>query len=125
MKGGDYAGLAAFQKVYGMIGVYVGADERKMLLLTQNDPDSGEARQDYLLPSLEIIHLKIAFDFENGRDLAEFYFSVDGEKWESLGGKLQMLYNPGLFIGYRIGIFYFAQKETGGFADFRDFKMNM
>ena len=34
---------------------------------------------------------------------------------------LQMKYTLDLFIGYRIGIYYYSETEAGGYADFRNF----
>ena len=61
------------------------------------------------------------FDFENSRDTASFHVSEDGVKWRRIGRELQLKYSLDLFIGCRIGIFYYSETEAGGSADFRNF----
>ncbi|WP_424767985.1 hypothetical protein [Paenibacillus sp. sgz302251] len=55
-------------------------------------------------------------------DLEHFYYSVEGESWLAIGRTLQMKYTLHHFTGYRIGLFTYAAKETGGHADFDYFR---
>lgn len=68
------------------------------------------------------IFFKIDFIFDDSADLADFYYSVDGESWQSIGRPLQMKYTLHHFMDYRIGLFTYAAKETGGHADFDYFR---
>lgn len=122
MKDGDYAGIIALQKFYGFVGVKADGDKKYIIMETnQNDEVANEVE------SIEItqdnIYLRIDCDFnivnENSRnDKAYFYYSLDGKEWTKIGETLQMLYTLPHFMGYRFGLFNYATKETGGFADF-------
>lgn len=52
------------------------------------------------------------------RDTGWFYYSLDGEEWTRIGEPLRMIYSLPHFMGYRFGLFNFATRETGGYADF-------
>ena len=66
----------------------------------------------------KIIYLKAECDFTNKKDIAHFYFSLDGNHWTELGTPLKMAYTIPQFMGYRFALFNYATKETGGYADF-------
>ncbi|MMZ63044.1 hypothetical protein D1872_252800 [compost metagenome] len=66
--------------------------------------------------------MKIDFDFENSKDVAIFYYSVDGTEWLPIGGELRMRYTLDHFMGYRIGLYYYASRQIGGHADFDFFR---
>ncbi|WP_458457887.1 glycoside hydrolase family 43 protein [Pseudobutyrivibrio sp.] len=119
LKEGDYAGLAAFMGEYGQIGV---TKEKGEFFIAQTFKDGIKERLAVSeIPGFDESHLffRIVFDFEND-DKAYFYYSVDGENFLSVGEALQMQYTLDLFVGYRIGIFSYATKETGGMTDFRN-----
>lgn len=121
MKAGDYAGLAALQGNYGMVGVKAGEKGLRKVVVSKKSKDGFQEDQDIIELAEKSIHLKILFEFENSKDIASFYFSKNGIEWENTGFELHMSYTIDLFIGYRIGIFYYSEIETGGFADFRNF----
>ena len=54
----------------------------------------------------------------NGKDEASFFYSLDGKDWKPIGRPLKMKYDIPHFMGYRFGLFNYATKETGGYADF-------
>ncbi|MDQ0060763.1 beta-xylosidase [Paenibacillus harenae] len=66
--------------------------------------------------------MKIDFDFRNSIDLAYFYYSTDGVEWTPIGRPLQMRYTLDHLIGYRIGLFNYATKQSGGYVDFDYFR---
>lgn len=115
MKDGDFCGLIALQSHYGTVGIKA-ENGRKYLVMTTKDGE--QFRQEY---TKESCHLRIFFDFEDSRDIATFFYSEDGGKFEKAGVDLKMLYTLEHFMGYRIGIFNYATKETGGYVDFKDF----
>ncbi len=121
MKAGDYAGLVAFQGSYGTLGIK--SDEHgEKRILTCKRGGKGQQMEDESVPfGGSRIFLKIAFDFEDGKDLATFLYSEDGIRWCKIGCELQMKYTLDLFIGYRIGLFFYSEKEIGGYADFCNF----
>ena len=119
LKDGDYAGLVAFMGEYGQIGV---TKEKGEFFIAQTFKDGIKERLAVSeIPGFDESHLffRIVFDFDN-EDKAYFYYSVDGENFLSVGEALQMRYTLDLFVGYRIGIFSYATKETGGMTDFRN-----
>lgn len=121
LKAGDYAGLVAFQSNYGTVGVKVDQDNISKVVVCKKDKNGQQIEEASVVLSGKSVFLKIAFDFENSRDVATFYYSEDGESWIKIGSDLQMKYTLDLFIGYRIGLFYYSEKEAGGYADFRNF----
>lgn len=135
MKDGDYAGLCVLEEKYGLIGVRM-EDGRARIVTHQRDGErptfammTNPVNQDEwyeLIDSAvpaeqDVVYLKIFFDFKRGRDEAEFFYSMDGNNWQKLGSTLQMFYSLTIFVGSRIGIFCYSGKETGGYADFKDF----
>lgn len=118
MKIGDCAGLLALQSTFGMVGVRKDNDNIKRVVMCTNRGDYQEKEEEAKVFENDDIYLKITFDFKNNIDIASCYYSEDGEKWISLGCDLHMKYRLDHFMGYRIGLFYYAAKETGGFVDF-------
>ena len=116
MKDGDYAGLIALQKKYGFVGVKIGNGNKSIIMeCVQNnraeEMESVELKQD-------TVYLKIDCDFRNRIDKASFFFSLDGNSWSKIGSELKMAYTLPHFMGYRFGLFNYATKTTGGYADF-------
>ncbi|AZT91394.1 carbohydrate-binding protein [Caldicellulosiruptor changbaiensis] len=116
MKDGDYAGLAAFQKEYGFIGVKKQGKEFYIVMV-----EKGKEVESTKLQQL-MVYLKIDFDFEI--DKAYFYYSYDGINWIKFGSDLAMRYTIPHFMGYRFAIFNFATKQTGGYVDIDFFKFS-
>ncbi len=121
MKTGDHAGLTALQGNYGIVGVWVDETGSRRIYVSKKGAGGQQAEEENIFLHSTSVFFKIEFDFENGKDIAKFYFSGDGDEWIKIGSNLKMLYTLDLFIGYRIGIFYYSQKESGGFADFSNF----
>ncbi len=123
MKPGDFAGLVALQGNFGAIGVKV-LDKGERKLVSSRRIDGGD-QKDYIVNNLkeDNIRFKIAFDFIDSKDIAAFYY-YDTEKavWVEVQDRLKMKYTLDLFIGYRVGLFCYSDKEDSGFADFTDFQ---
>ena len=117
MKDGDAAGLVALQSRFGTIGIRV-IDGRKYICMTAKDGVGGEYLMEHVETELPRIYLRIIFDFKNGRDIASFYYSKDGENYVFIGSNVKMLYTLDHFMGYRAGLYCYASKETGGYVDF-------
>jgi beta-xylosidase len=125
MKQGDYAGLAAFQNGYGMLGVRVREDGSKQLILAANDGSGDPAIQAELPLQNDRVALRIDFVFNSGsmsdlrlEDKAYFYYSYDGRQWSEFAFKLPMKYTLDHFMGYRAALFCYATSQIGGYADF-------
>lgn len=119
MQPGDFAGICAFQSNSGEIGVLVGEDSSRQVVLRLASPRT-ESR-DVLLASLEgsEVYLKINYDFNT--DQARFSYSLDGEQWSDSGEVLQMRFTLDYFTGYRTALFNYGP-TTGGYADFDYFR---
>lgn len=122
MKEGDVAGLALLQKEYGLIGIRVKNGAKYVVV---EDAAAGHSViEDSVLLEKNTVFLKASCDFTNRVDTAHFYYSLDGKKWNSIGPALKMEYTLPHFMGYRFGLFNYATKEPGGFADFDYFHIN-
>lgn len=121
LKDGDCAGLALLQRNYGWVGVKREGDARYVVMVSvQNGPPTERERVPW---SQAVVHLKAECDFNNRRDVAWFYYSVDGRTWTRIGQELKMTYTLPHFMGYRFALFNFATKEAGGYADFDYFRV--
>lgn len=121
MKEGDFAGLSVLQKNYGMVGVKIRNGQKNIV---QEATESSLAVELESIPlTTNNIYFKIDCDFTNKKDEASFYYSMDGKHWNRIGGSLKMTYTIPHFMGYRFGIFNYATKNTGGFADFDWFRI--
>ena len=70
------------------------------------------------------MYLKAECDFKDKADTGRFYYSLDGKKWISIGNTIKLPYTLPHFMGYRFGLFNYATKNTGGFADFDYFHID-
>jgi len=118
MKNGDYAGIAAFQNTYGFIGVKKNSSGQRYIVMATNGGSGNPSEGGSVALNQDKVYLRIRFDFTNSTDKANFYYSLDGSSWLSLGGQLQMKYTLDHFMGYRIALFNYATSTTGGSVDF-------
>ena len=116
LKDGDFAGLSALQKKYGLVGVKMNGAQKSIVMISAQSDTPVEVASVPL--NQNTVFLKIECDFKERTDKAMFYYSFDGQKWAALGNTLQMQYTLPHFMGYRFGLFSYATKEAGGFADF-------
>ena len=69
-----------------------------------------------------VVWLRIDGDFLPGRDIATFYYSLDGEKWSRIGSEYKMRFDyRRFFMGTKFALFCYATKKAGGYADFDSF----
>ena len=62
-------------------------------------------------------------DFRLGKDIATFYYSLDGKDWKRLGSDFKMRFDfRKFFMGTKFGIFNYATKDAGGYVDVDYFK---
>ena len=122
LKEGDIAGLSLLQKNYGWIGVTIENGSKKIVMINGG---GGKPIMQAEVPIKETkIYFKVDCDFTDKRDVAHFFYSLNGKKWTTIGQPLKMTYTLPHFMGYRYGLFYYATKNIGGFADFDWFKIN-
>lgn len=146
LQAGDMAGLCAFQSNNGMIGVEVGADGAKNLVLRANGNgvrrgmkdgrpfmerfSESEVKYSESLES-ETVWLRVDYTFTpsegdlNAPDTAVFSWSYDGENWRSTDYVLRMRYSLDYFTGYRSALYCFPTISEGGYADFDYFRQGL
>lgn len=122
MKDGDFAGLCLLQKNYGLVGVRVDGDSKSIVMINASNGIAEEAATVPL--NISTVYFKAACDFTDKKDVAEFYYSLDGKNWQHIGATLKMSYTLPHFMGYRFGLFNYATKKIGGFADFDFFHID-
>jgi beta-xylosidase len=116
MKDGDFAGLALLQKNYGLVGVKINSGEKSIVMINAG---TGKPEEVQLIPFTQnTIFFKAECDFTNKKDVANFFYSLDGKNWKAIGTPLKMTYTLPHFMGYRFGLFNYATQNTGGCADF-------
>ena len=137
MKDGDHAGLAAFNSDTGALTV---KKQGKKLVLEMNElkvalSDRDKEVTDVEQKTIESIELKqpkvwlrIDADFRpsggrfGGTDMAQFYYSLDGEEWTKIGSDYKMGFDwRRFFMGQKFGIFCYATKKAGGYVDIDEF----
>jgi beta-xylosidase len=117
LKDGDFAGLCALQRKFGLVGVKM-EKGAKYVYMVSNKTDKPTELQSIPL-SQNKIYLKIECDFRDKIDVAKFFYSLDGKTWNSIGGSLKMEYTlMEHFMGYRFGLYTYSSKIPGGYADF-------
>ncbi|WP_347840154.1 glycoside hydrolase 43 family protein [uncultured Draconibacterium sp.] len=122
MKDGDLAGLVLLQKKYGLVGVKCEKGVRKVVMI--NAGNEEEEIVECVPLKLNTIYLKAYCNFTDCTDLADFYYSLDGENWKRIGNQLKMSYTMPHFMGYRFGLFNHATKNIGGYVDFDFFRIS-
>ncbi len=122
MKDGDFAGLCLLQSNYGLVGVKMTDGSKYIYMINAGSEESVE--QASIPVSAKKVYFKAECDFRKLADVAYFYYSLDGKKWNAIGEPLKMKYTLTHFMGYRFGLFNYATKETGGYVDFDYFRIN-
>ncbi|MBC7846698.1 MAG: glycoside hydrolase 43 family protein [Flavobacterium sp.] len=121
MKEGDFAGLSLLQKEYGLIGVKIENGSKKIVMI---DAVKGIPKEIVSVAlNQDKVYFKAECDFKNKADKGKFYYSLDGNKWISIGNTIKLPYTLPHFMGYRFGLFNYATKNTGGYADFDWFRI--
>lgn len=121
MKEGDFAGLALLQRKYGLAGVRVNNGTKTIVMVST--ASGRPVDMDSIPLTQKTVYLKAECDFRNKTDTAAFFYSLDNRSWKRIGPSLKMEYTIPQFMGYRFGLFNYATKETGGFADFDFFRI--
>ncbi|MGI4759322.1 MAG: glycoside hydrolase family 43 protein [Janthinobacterium lividum] len=116
LKPGDFAGLAVLQKRYGLVGVQASPGAKAIVMVSAESEKPVEIQR---LPLTQNkVYFKIECDFRDRKDVATFFYSLDGKAWQPVGGPLKMAYTLPHFMGYRFGLFNYATQAAGGYADF-------
>jgi beta-xylosidase len=116
MKEGDFAGLVLLQRKFGIVGIKFSNGAKSVVMV---NAQSGKPVEVESIPLTEnTAYLKAECDFTDRRDIAYFYYSLDGKTWHSIGDQLKMEYSMPHFMGYRYGLFNYSTRDSGGFVDF-------
>ena len=122
MKEGDFAGLALLQRKFGQVGVKYENGAKYVVMV---NAQSGKPVEIERIPFIgKKVYLKTECDFRNLADVALFYYSTDGKTWKPIGNQLKMEYTMPHFMGYRFGLFNYATRSPGGYADFDWFRVS-
>ena len=122
MRDGDFAGLSLLQKNFGLVGVKIEGDTKKVIMINASGGTPVEA-QTVPLNSKDI-YFRVECNFTDKKDIANFFYSLDGRSWIPIGTQLKMVYTLPHFMGYRFGLFNYATKKAGGYADFDHFRIS-
>ncbi|QMV44055.1 glycoside hydrolase family 43 protein [Cohnella cholangitidis] len=122
MKPGDRAGLVALAFHFGAVGILANENGEYRVIMSVKGDDGGEDTVESHPYADSLIYIKIECHFEDSADFAYFFYSADGETWREIGQPLKMKYTLHHFMGYRFGLYNYAVKETGGYADFHYFR---
>ena len=119
MTEGDRAGICILQDPYGMICIEM-VDGKLQLRWEQdkvrdNNSKSAEKTQAVELED-SIIYLRAGIKYEENK--AKFYYSTDNKTWKRFGSETSQSFNLSVFVGSRFGLFCYATKKKGGYADF-------
>lgn len=132
LKEGDYAGICALQGCYGMAAVTKRADGHYDIVMISREAeddslqampeDTGEGTEWESVPVEQTqVRLKAEVDFRRRKDEARFFYHT-GNGWRQIGITQKLYFKLDHFAGCRFGLFFYATKETGGRAGFRDFR---
>lgn len=122
MKEGDFAGLTLLQKDFGLVGVKAENGSKKIVMI---ETVKGVSKEIQSIPfSGNTIYFKATCDFKDKTDLGRFYYSLDGKEWISIGNTIKLPYTLPHFMGYRFGLFNYAEKDLGGYVDFDYFLLD-
>lgn len=134
MKDGDVAGLSAFNGHSAILSVQQEGDAKYLAMSTSVvdlHPDTkaivklDKEEKARVLLSVDKIYLRIAGDFNLGRDIARCYYSLDNKEWIKIGMDYKMIFDyRRLFMGSKFAIFNYATKELGGHVDVDFFEHN-
>lgn len=121
MKEGDFAGLCLLQKQFGLVSVKYENNSKKIVMISAANDVKG--LQSIPL-SQDLVYLKAECNYRNRMDEGKFYYSLDGNSWNQIGGAIKLPYTLPHFMGYRFGLFNYATKEIGGYVDFDYFHIS-
>jgi beta-xylosidase len=122
MKEGDFAGLTLLQKDFGLVGIKAENGSKRIIMI---ETVKGVSKEIQSIPfSGNTIYFKATCDFKDKTDLGRFYYSLDGKEWISIGNTIKLPYTLPHFMGYRFGLFNYAEKDLGGYVDFDYFLLD-
>lgn len=131
MQEGDRAGFAAFNGDAGLMTLCRDGGQTQLVLTEESvvlNPekqvtDTQVREQARVEINSKKIWLKIHGDFNLGRDIATFEYSLDGRHFQQIGGDFKMHFDyRRFFMGTRFAVFNYATKAKGGQIKVLDFE---
>lgn len=120
LKDGDIAGLCILQEDYAFAAVTKKGDKFYAVMSVKNTSNEEVEAIELEEPFVE---LKAEADFMNQKDEVHFMYR-NGNNWNPIGSVYKLRFALEHFTGNRVGLFAYAQKETGGEAEFSHFQIN-
>ncbi|MDE5793847.1 MAG: glycoside hydrolase 43 family protein [Muribaculaceae bacterium] len=131
MKDGDICGLAAYNGDSGVLRVvkkggkhYLQLTEEKSVFKQPRNIEKVDVNVMAEIPlkfknkKEQNVFLQINGDFNPGRDMASFAYSMDGENWTDFDQEIPMRFDyMRHFMGTKFALFNYATKQTGGHVD--------
>ena len=133
LKSGDYAGLCALQGCFCQLAITCDVDGYSLSVISREAEPAQYAIQPSSEPVRERVRfrwdhpqatLKACFDFRNMADTVTFFYYDQGD-WVPIGLPHALVYRLDFFMGCRIGLFCYAEKQQGGSALFSDFQYSI
>ncbi len=121
MKDGDIAGLTTIQENRGFVGLAKDGSNYKVVMY-QGDKN-GDVQKASEPISGSKVFLRMDFNLPLDKGTASFYYSTDGSAWTKIGSDVSLNFSLDYFTGNRFGLFNYATKTAGGYADFDWFKI--
>ncbi len=120
IKEGDYVGLCVLQGCYCMVAVTKRENHYILVMRSKESEDVIEQEREAVPIENSFVKLRIVAEFENMTDTAKLYYD-SGNGWKTIGKEHKLQFGLDHFTGARIGLCYYATKEYGGSAQFREF----
>lgn len=132
LKEGDYAGICAFQGCYGMAAVTRRGDNLYIVMKSREAEDASlqampAAEGDGIewectLLKQDSVRLRVEADFTQMIDKVRFwYYNNNDSEWKLIGNTHKLYFKMDHFTGCRFGLFFYATRQIGGKAGFRNF----
>ena len=121
LQEGNLAGICIFQDPYAMLAVRVQNGVKQLVwrqdtLRTSDTFQPAEVVVDDVAID-DIVYLRATIDYSTSK--TQFYYSLDNETYQPIGGQTTLGFNLTVFVGARFGLFCYATDEaTPGSADF-------
>ncbi len=119
LQPGDRAGLCLLEQYFGYIGVYRGAKGMKIVRVVNNNGNllapSEDVTDTVAHVHADTIWLAVHCDFQT--NLAQFSYSLNGQKFQKLGKLFPMHFTLATFQGERFGIFDYNPVGSRGWLD--------
>ena len=124
IREGDVAGLCMLTGTYALAGITC-TDGKYELVMKARDTGKGEETEKARVTADNpVIRIRAEATLEMPNDEVRFLWKHNG-KWEQLGPAHRLKFTLDHFCGCRFGLFMYATQETGGEAEFREFRYSV